>query len=411
MEKNILREQINHVIQCTKELGLSRDTTGLYLRHYEAVFLYCTENGIDRFTYRDAADFCRLKYGGTAPKKTVDQAARKAAFTVARYFEDGEFSWRPVPVTTQHPASGEYVELMAGFQLELSRRLSPGTVRPEMIIVRQFLCFLEQSGVAAASSIVSGNVMDFVRRESPNHRGSMPKLLRVLRNFAGFLRDRGIVDLDVERFLMSSGKCRQKALPCFTDGELQAILSQIDRTTDKGRRNYAAFLLAMRTGLRSCDISELKLADIGWSERTIRIVQKKTRASLLLPLPVDVGNAIADYILHSRPRTDSPYVFLRLRPPVSENPVNPTLFNAALRKYVEKAGIRRTGWDGKSFHALRRTAGTKMVASGVPVSTVAQILGHGNIESSKRYISLDTKNMRECCLDLGPLHTRKEGLS
>ena len=61
--------------------------------------------------------------------------------------------------------------------------------------------------------------------------------------------------------------------------------------------------------------------------------------------------------------------------------------------------------------ALRRTAGTRMVVSGVPVSTVAQILGHTDMESTKRYISLDTERLRECCLDLGMMHTRKEGLS
>lgn len=93
--------------------------------------------------------------------------------------------------------------------------------------------------------------------------------------------------------------------------------------------------------MRVSDISELKITDISWTERTIRVIQKKTKVSLLLPLPVDAGNAIADYILHSRPRMDSPYVFLRILHPVSGIPVNPTLFNVALREYVEAAGIDR----------------------------------------------------------------------
>jgi len=62
---------------------------------------------------------------------------------------------------------------------------------------------------------------------------------------------------------------------------------------------------------------------------------------------------------------------------------------------MKAAGIERVGWDGKSFHALRRTAGTNMVVSGTPISTVAQVLGHNSIESSKRYISLDTERLRE----------------
>lgn len=410
MEKN-LREHIDYVIQCMKGLGLSQRTVAHYLPHYKAVFLYCTENRIDAFKYQQAADFIKTKYGTNSHSRTSSvKEARKVAYTVARYFEDGKFSWKTTTVTTHNPASEEYRALMFDFKQELSKRLSPSTIRPEMIIVRQFLYFLEQAGIANALSITSENVLDFVCQEAPNHRGSMPRLLRVLRNFVRFLRAKGIVDLDADRFLGTAGRCRQKVLPCFTDDELQSIFSQIDRTTDKGRRDYAIFLLAVRTGMRASDISELKLTDISWAEKTIQVVQKKTKSALSLPLPIDAGNAIADYILHSRPRVDSPYVFLRLLHPFSDIPLNPTLFNVALRGYVEAAGIDRTGWDGKSFHALRRTAGTKMVVSGVPISTVSQVLGHGNLESSKRYIALDTEKLRECCLDLGLMHTRKEGL-
>lgn len=409
MEKVKLREHIDCVIQCTKELGLSQVAFNRYAQNYETIYLYCTEKAIDTFTYQDATNFFNLKCGAN-PQRSTAKITRKAAYTVARYFETGKFSWATVSFTNHYPVSMAYTGLIADFQQELSKRLSPGTVRPEIIIVRQFLYFLEQAGVGNISSATTENVLNFVRQEAPNHKGSMPRLLRTLRNFVCFLRTRKIVVLDADRFLSTAGRCRQKALPCFTDDELHTIFAQIDRTTDQGRRDYAVFLLAVRTGMRASDISKLKLTDICWAERTIRVIQKKTKIALSLPLPIDVGNAIADYILHSRPKVSNPYIFLRLRPPISEDPINPTTFNTALRKYIETAGIKRTGWDGKSFHALRRTAGTKMVASGVHVSTVAQVLGHGNIESSKRYISLDTKSLRGCCLDLGSMYTRKEGL-
>ena len=254
-------------------------------------------------------------------------------------------------------------------------------------------------------------ILDFIRQESPNLKASMAKLLRTIRKLVCFLRSEGITDLDADRFLTTAGRYRRKALPCFNDGELRAIFAQIDRSTDKGRRDYAVFLTALRTGLRACDLSRLKLSDIDWTGKVIKVVQKKNLAALHLPLPADVGNAIADYILHSRHRSDSPYVFLRLRDTPTCAPLAPTSFNYSLREYMKAAGMERTGWDGRSFHALRRTAGTRMVVSGVPVSTVAQILGHTDMESTKRYISLDTERLRECCLDLGMMHTRKEGLS
>lgn len=299
---------------------------------------------------------------------------------------------------------------MDEFRQELLKKLASGTVRVSMGIVRQFLYFLEQSGTTDAACMTTENILGFVRQEASNHKASMAKLLQTIKEFVCFLRSRGIVDLDADRFLGNAGRRREKALPCFTDDELRLIFGHIDRSTDKGRRDYAIFLIFLRIGLRASDISKLKLSDINWTEKTLMVVQKKTKTALALPLPIDVGNAIADYILNSRYKTENPYIFLRIRRTPSDTPMNPTSFNGYLRKYMAAAGIERKGWDGKSFHALRRTAGTKMVTAGVPVSTVAQVLGHNSVESSKRYISLDTGRLRECCLDIGIMHTRKEGL-
>lgn len=407
METNALRKHFDYLIQCTEKQQLSKRVFDRYKNHYEEIFLYCSENHLDIFTYQEAAGYCRIKC--PSRKKFAVKETTKIAYTVAGYFEDGCFIWKAVTFP-QYPVCRVYETLMDEFRREMLKKLSSGTVRVGMVIVRQFLYFLEQSGTTDASCITTENILDFVRQEVPNHKSSMAKLLRTMKKFICFLRSKRIVDLDVDRFLENAGRCRQKALPCFTDDELRLIFKQIDRSTDKGRRDYAIFLISLRIGLRASDISKLKLADIDWAEKTIKVVQKKTKTAVELPLPVDAGNAVADYILHSRYKTDSPYVFLRIRRTPSDTPIDPTAFNGYLREYMEAAGMERTGWDGKSFHALRRTAGTKMVTSGVPVSTVAQILGHGSIESSKRYISLDTERLKECCLDLGDMHTRKEGL-
>lgn len=408
METNTLKKHFDYLIQSTENLQLSERLLNRYKSHYEEIFLYCMEKHLDAFMYQDAQDYCNEKCPSRA--RYAVKETTKIVYTVAEYFESGQFTWKATTFT-QYPVCQPYESLMEGFRQELLKKLSPGTVRVGMTIIRQFLYFLEQSGITNATHITSENVLDFVRQKAPNHKSSMSKLLRTMRKFICFLRSENIVDLDVGRFLGNAGRQRQKALPCFTDDEIRRIFAQIDRSTDKGRRDYAIFLISFRVGLRASDISALRLADINWAEKTVRVVQKKTNTTLELPLPVDVGNAIADYILHSRHKTDCPYIFLRIRKSPSGTPMNPTSFNGCLRKYIEKAGIERTGWDGKSFHALRRTAGTKMVMSGVPIPTVSQILGHSSIESSKRYIALSTEKLRECALDLGEMHTRKEGLS
>ena len=135
--------------------------------------------------------------------------------------------------------------------------------------------------------------------------------------------------------------------------------------------------LAAWTGLRCCDIVALRLEEIDWRHDEIRLVQAKTSRPLVLPLPALAGNAVAEWILHGRPDCDAPEVFVRLQPPFVRlgNSTGSTL----LRRRLARAGIDHVAGDGKSFHALRRTAGTRLIESGAGQPLTAQILGHARM--------------------------------
>lgn len=407
MDNKRLKECINYVTECTQQLQLSRKMFMEYRRQYNEVYQYCVERQLSNFTLVDAENLCLLRSTdwGEYSLKTL----RKAAYTTAWYMKTGNFIWKSV-ARSHYRISEKYEVILDDFRQKLLDTLSPSTARTTSVIVRKFLYFLEQNEIYSLSDMATKDVLSFVSEESSNHKASMGSLLRATKKFIHYLCMVNITDVDVDKFLTVPIKSRQKALPCFTNEEILAIFSEIDRSSDKGRRDYAVFLLALRTGLRASDIAKLKLSDINWNKGTICIVQEKTKKVLHLPLPLDVGNAIADYILHSRYKTENPYVFLRFKGISSMQPLEPTAFNCYLKEYMKSAGIIHTSWDGKTFHALRRTAGTSMIKSRISVSTVSQILGHSNIESTKRYIALDAETLRECCMELGPLHTKKEGL-
>lgn len=175
--------------------------------------------------------------------------------------------------------------------------------------------------------------------------------------------------------------------------EIAAVLNVIDRTSAKGKRDYAFILLAAMTGLRGCDISELCLDSIDWRNGEIRIVQEKTLKALALPLTTDVAEAIREYILNARPASESNKVFLITKAPY--NGLKSNSLNFALQSYRAKAGLT----SQRGFHSLRRWFATNMVTSGVSVITVAQALGQSEIDSAKPYISLDSKNLKKCALD------------
>lgn len=226
----------------------------------------------------------------------------------------------------------------------------------------------------------------------------MPNVLYALRLFLDYLKSNSLVSKDLQLVLNTPVRRKKRILPCFTREEVDAILKQIDINTKRGKRDYAILLLASHTGLRSIDILNLRLSDIDWLNDRIHIVQKKTGRPLLLPLETNTGNAIAEYILEARPESTSEYVFLKTCAPYRKLADCGTQ-NNILAKYLKNAGISHQPGDGKSFHALRRSMGTWMLESGVPLTTISQVLGHKDHDSAKQYLSMDHERLASCALD------------
>lgn len=80
------------------------------------------------------------------------------------------------------------------------------------------------------------------------------------------------------------------------------------------------------------------------------------------------------------------------------------------QQYQKKAGIARHAFDGKGFHGLRRRLAKKLLVTGTPLTTIAQILGHDDLKSSRQYLSLDTGNLKECALDFRGIPLERSGL-
>ncbi len=179
--------------------------------------------------------------------------------------------------------------------------------------------------------------------------------------------------------------------PCLYDEELQKIIAVIDTGTEKGKRDMAMILLGVSVGMRAIDIINLKLTDIDWAHGEIHLVQKKIGQSVFLPLMPDAGKAIADYILNARPSVKTDYIFLTLNYPArkfTDDTGKGDIWNG----YTGPAGIKRSAFDRKSFHSLRRRVATKMVVAGIPVTTISQVLGQKRMDSANLQIGVKPQN-------------------
>lgn len=235
---------------------------------------------------------------------------------------------------------------------------------------------------------------------STSRSKSMDDVVTVLKRLHYYLRDEGLMDICFEIVLFAPRARDKKVFPCIAVDEIRLITAQINPETPSGKRDYAIIQLGIYTGLRAGDIVGLRLMDINWKNNEISLVQGKTQERLVLPLDESVGVALIDYILNGRPKSDSPYIFLRSIAPYHQFKDGVSIA-CVFRKYLKKATITHLPGDGRTFHGLRRTLGTEMVIQGVPLTTVSQVFGHRNGNAAKQYIALNIDGLRQCALGFG----------
>jgi len=153
-------------------------------------------------------------------------------------------------------------------------------------------------------------------------------------------------------------------------------------------------MLGLRMGLRTSDISNLKLTDISWKDSSISLLQQKTGVHLKLPLPVDAGNSLYRYIYEGRPQSDSPHVFVHHRAPYRG-------LRMTFGMLLKAAAV--TQYDNEpicGFHMTRKTFASKLLATGNPTATIAAALGHVGVSSVDEYLATNEDKMRLCAIGL-----------
>jgi site-specific recombinase XerD len=168
----------------------------------------------------------------------------------------------------------------------------------------------------------------------------------------------------------------------------------VDTSHPVGLRDKAILLLLATLGLRGHEVRALELRDIAWRAGEIRLPRTKTRRERLLPLLHEVGAALADYLLHGRPSLAVPQVFLRhLAPPGPLTSASSIAW--IVRRNLHRAGIAVTRGGA---HMLRHSLASKMVNAGVPIESVADVLGHASIDTTAIYTKVDTTTLAAVAL-------------
>jgi integrase len=164
--------------------------------------------------------------------------------------------------------------------------------------------------------------------------------------------------------------------------------------------------LALRYGLRCCDIAALKLNEDDLDNDIINIRQQKTNVPRELPLTASAGHAIYDYATLERPESDSEFIFLTENRPYGRLK-DGSVGNIAAR-IMKEAGIRQNACDRKGFHIFRHRMATDLLGKGVAQPIISKIAGHASPDSLEAYLSSDFIHLKECALSIEQYPVRKE---
>lgn len=226
-------------------------------------------------------------------------------------------------------------------------------------------------------------IMKFLIEEVPKtNGGSTGRTLRCVKYTTEFLKNSGNKNILRDYTLLKLKNDHRKIIPAYSEEEISNIIEATDIDSALGKRDRAIILVAYCTGLRGIDIIGIKLTDINWREEKVTVVQSKTHTPIISALNGTTLNALADYILDSRPNCDVPELFVTVKAPYRRLSKG---FGTLIDKYCKAAGVEKIAL--RRFHSIRRSFETVMVSRGVPIETASQMMGHKTIAEDKPYIT------------------------
>jgi site-specific recombinase XerD len=276
--------------------------------------------------------------------------------------------------------------------LEHERGLAQATRDIYLPASRRFLAERFRDGSRPVNELRPEEVTEYVwryaRRTSP---GSAKVLAGALRALLRFLRLRGKVAADLAAAVPTVARWSLSSVPSgLLPEEVDALLESCDRSSIVGQRDYTILLLLVQLGLRAGEIVAMRLGDLHWRAGELTVRGKGSRCQRL-PMPQDVGEALATYLRDARPSCSSRRVFVRVRAPhrafASSNAIGSMVARALARAGLNPAC--------KGAHLLRHSLATEMVRKGASLAEIGQILRHRCPTTTELYAKVDLAALRE----------------
>jgi integrase/recombinase XerD len=263
------------------------------------------------------------------------------------------------------------------------RGVVEGTARFYLHVARLFLSARGRDLDLGLGQLMASDITNFTAAACAGRSiSSSRQVVSALRCLLRFLRFEGLAPPALDQAVLSVAGSDPSLPRGASPAQVEAVLASCERNSAMGLRDYAILALLARLGLRDGELVALELGDIDWRAGEVHLKRKGGRRERL-PLTAEAGAALAAYLAHGRPKSQSRSVFLRHYAPITG-----LSGTGAVRDILAKA-CRRAGCPYMSPHRLRHSLASAMLAAGVPLYDIGQVLGHRSPRATATYAKVD----------------------
>jgi integrase/recombinase XerD len=288
-------------------------------------------------------------------------------------------------------------DTLAGFEEHLRRvrGLAAGTRRNYARFVRMFLLAVFGSCPVEVGEIAARDVVGFIAGLTGRWRPrTVEGAVTALRSFFRFLRAEGLRNDRLDDVVPMVPHRPTGLVRHLEPWRFEQLIASLGASSPRGLRDRAMILCIARLGLRAGEVAQLQLDDLDWRNAVVRVRARKTGHGALLPLPVDVGAALADYLQRARPNTAAREVFVLHRQRVGA-PISSDIVGRAVDTALLRAGMDA---PTRGANLLRHSLATDLLERGASLREIADLFGHASLATTRIYAAVDVAALRQVAL-------------
>ncbi len=378
-----LSHAIQDYLQYMKPKGYSDSTLQYYRRILNCFFVFVKSHNFiwdEIFTINNTKVFQGNKRNSYA---TVVRGFSQYLFEQKRIKQPAKRLTEPLPKI--------YEQYMSNYGK--SRHACRTQITGNRKLLSALSNYLEKNSMKL-SGIKIEQIDAFMAEYNANLAKSSSRLMRsYLRGFLKYLYfERGILKKNLAPLIVSAPLFGYSKPPKFLrPHEIQKLFAPVKSFTPVNLRTNAMLHLAYYMGLRPKEISLISLDDISFEKKQISLRYRKNRQPVILPLPENVIKSLAAYIIGGRPESKHRMVFLTKTAPIK--PIKSKTVILYIKKLMDDANLPST------TYWLRHTYAQNLLVAGMSIFEIKEMMGHDTIESTRKYLYIDIKLMREILFD------------